>query len=570
MSKNKIINFKGNDYNVGVDWILHDGNKNIVRNKIKDTLKLKKYDGYGSKIDNDKKSIQIGYSNKDAKGTISLAKFLASKKEFSNSLVLLKFGDEFSDERYWMCAITKDGFIENGSDSLYSKDDFVTAVNSYVTLLNISDDYKIMIPDVDTYHMNEIVGDDLDGFKIMKFDADEALSGSTKGFTIDLVYSAKMETFRQITMLGLLGAVATSSYFFVYLENDLYHEIVGQKISSPYYDSKSAYTNFVKKQDKKLAKSYKNEAKKEILKEQIKTYSNKEVHQYISDLSEMFPLFLVEWELTDVSYKNLKNESGEYVENFSVFYSRISDSYGNTPQFKKYASNILKSNNINDYKFINTSKSVDKVEISLNFKDRPVFNIESENIQKNVKDNIKQLEKELKSYTNEIDAIESDTVELSFFDKRFGGELNNKKNEIESLISSIQRIYKEMKKERSKLELEDVFIEPEKISGRKVDVLSMMQSYSYYSWKSSNKSKFFPQPKKRLTRKNKETLNYYASSTNFEVSDASNIDIIGLDGLNTILTSEELLNKPYIKIQNVSLKIENEKWKIKGEYYEKL
>ena len=166
MDKSKLVKFKGNDFGVGLDWQEFVGKKSVVRNKIKDTLKKKKHDGFGVKIEQDKSRVQVGFSNKDSKGAPSLAKFLAGKEEFRNSLVLINF----DEEQFWMCSITKAGLIENGSDVVHDRDEFMSAVSAYVTLLDDDENFKIMIIEDDADLMESLIGDDISTFNVELFD----------------------------------------------------------------------------------------------------------------------------------------------------------------------------------------------------------------------------------------------------------------------------------------------------------------------------------------------------------------------------------------------------------------
>jgi len=107
------------------------------------------------------------------------------------------------------------------------------------------------------------------------------------------------------------------------------------------------------------------------------------------------------------------------------------------------------------------------------------------------------------------------------------------------------------------------------ISGSRTEVLSMVQSYSYYKWGDARLSRKFPSMKNNSKVKGEE-VRVYAKSTFLEVGDGGNLDILGLEGLKNVLLNKNLLNKPYIKINSISFDLQTEQWNIKGEYYEKI
>lgn len=561
MSKSKLIKFKGKDFGVALDWQEFVGKKNVVRNKIKDTLKKKKHDGFGVKIEQDKSRMQVGFSNKELKGIPSLAKFLASKEEFQNSLVLLNFDDDL----FWMCGITKTGLIESGSDSLYDKDEFISAVSGYVTLLDDEEEKKIMIAENDADLLEALIGDDVVGCNVEIFDEDEVLSGTLKNAEIELVFNAKVDMIKQLSTLGLMGAVLTSGYFFVYLEDPLYNKIVQSEISEGFYEEKSGYEQFLKDQDKKLSNSYEMVAKKEIWQKFNSAYTNKDIFNYIDELSLMFPIYLVEWELEDITFNDV---SDEY---FRISYKRIPNSYGNTQELKESVNSIMKNNGIDSskYSFQNPSVSGDRLFVNIKFKEEQILQLTDGTNQKEATKNLAKLQKTLTSLTSSIQELESEVMEFSFMDKRFGNSLKDKEEEILDLVDNSARIYEDMKKERKKLELKEVKMPESFVSGSKSEVLRMTQSYSYYMWNTSQPPVSYPAQSKGSKKKGQE-IRIYAKSTPISVNAGGNLDILGLDGLKNILLNESLLNKPYIKVNSVSFNLQTEEWNIQGEYYEKI
>jgi len=420
MSNSKLIKFKGKEYSVALDWQDFVGKKNVVRNKIKDSLKKKKHDGYGVKIEQDKNRVQVGFSNKEAKGVPSLAKFLASKEDFRNTLVLLNF----DEDQFWMCGITKNGLIENGSDTLYDKEEFLIAVTGYVTLLDDDEKFKILIADCDADLMESLIGDDISAFSVVVFDENEDLSGSSKLAEVEQVYNASVDLVKDIATVALLGAVLTSGYFFVFLEDPLYNQIVDSNISEAFYENKSGYESFLKKQNKKLSNSYETVAKKEILEVHSSAYSNSELYNNIKDVSYAFPIYLVEWELENVSYNNINDEY------FRVSYKRIANSYGNTPELKNNLDEIIKKNGFKDYSYHSPSNKGDRLFINIKFKNKKDLNLTANANQNEINKKLKKLERELENLTSGIEELENDVMAFSFMEKRFGSSLEEKETEI--------------------------------------------------------------------------------------------------------------------------------------------
>lgn len=558
MSNDSIIKLGGKEFGVMLDWLEIVGKKNIVRSKIKENLKKKKADGFGVKIEHFKDSVQVGFSNRNLKNKPSLAKFLSGKEEFRNALILLST----DDEEFWMCSIAKNGYIEQGSDNIYEdKETFIEAVRNYVTLL-ADDDFKIVLSDSDKDLMETLIGDEISGFEIEAFDEKELFSESTKSAEINLIYNGSVDVIKQLSTLGLIGVIATSGYFFVFLEDPLYKNIIDQEVSNSFYQDKSSYEKFIKEQDKKLSNSYEKIAKKEILESRLTAYNKNELYKNIQNLQKIFPLYLVEWEIESISYNNDVNET------FSVVYKKIKDSFGNTEELKASVNKILNQYGIKDPIFRKKSADGDLMSVNLSFKKKADLKLNQNQDQSKINDKVKDLEKEVDNYHKAIEDIEFEVSEFSFMDKRFGSSLVDKEQEILDLIAKSKNVYKKMKDERSKLEVDDIKIDESLISGSFDEMLRMDQYFSYYKWSLSKNSKQYPASQE----KNKKDLvvKYYAKSTIFDVSDAGNFDVLGIDGIKTILLSKEILDKKFIKINNITLNIKTQSWNIQGEYYEKI
>lgn len=559
MSNNecKVIQYKGNEFAIGLTWQGFVGkNKSIIRSKIKDVAHRKKYDGFGVKIEEDKNSILIGFANKASKGKPSLAKIFASSDEYKNSLILIKL----DDDKYWVCSITEKGTVVSGYDIIYTEDEFVEATSSYLAI-NSDSDFKIFIDDDDLVEIESLI--DIEDFNVLSLSVEETLSGSHKNSEVDLVFNASADTLKQLGTVVLTGALLTCGYFFVYLEDNLYTAIVEQEVSGGYYGNLSKYKKFVKTQEKEINSASVVNAKKELVQIHNTTYDKDEVVSYIKQIFNDFPMYLVEWEFNDINYVN--NNNSEF---FRLAYKRIDHSYGYKEEFERKISEVLKDKGYHNFNFGYPSKKGDVIFINLAFKEKKELDA-AEHIDKSkINENVLKLEKEMKKAQTKIESLESEVMELSFFNKRFGSSLSEYESDILNQVSIGNKRIKLAKEEREKLKVEDIEINEDIVSGSRTSMLSMIQQYSYYSWKDSSRSVQYPTLSKRT--KKDETIQFYAQSFEFSVTTGSNIDVAGVNGLTKIMLDTNLLNKPYIRIKEVSFNLSSEVWSIKGESYEKI
>lgn len=571
MSKSELIKFKGGDYVVGLNWeSVYGKNKSVIRTKIKEIIHKKKFDGFGVKIDpaksqsqnsSEKTPLQIGFSEKKYKGEPSLAKIFAAKDEFKNSLVLLKLDDVGSDneQRFWSCSITETGLIEGGFDEIHNLESFMDNINNHLAVID-DENLKIYLPKDEEDTFSELI--DFEDFNVISFSPELILSEYGKDVEIDLIYNASAETLKQLGVLALTGSLLTCGYFFVYMENDLYSSILEQEVSSPFHMKLSKYNKFVKGQDKELNTTSVLTAKKELLEIHNVAYNKEDIINYFNQLFNDFPIYLVEWQLNNIEYVNNGQEF------FRLSYQRIPNSFGYKDEFESEIKDILKNKNYKKYNFGYPNTSGDVIFINISFKDKKELNLSSDNGKREVQENIISIEKEIKKIKSEIETLESQAMDLSFFDKRFGSALSDLRNEIEDQVLKGNKIIEKMTKEREKLKQEDIRINEAIISGSRSQMLSMIQQHSYYAWKDSPRGIQYP----KITTKGKdqEVVVPYAQSYEFTVNPGSNIDVIGMNGLQNILLSDKLLNKPFIRIKEVTFKLENDVWSIKGESYEKI
>ena len=560
MKDYKLIQYKGFEFCTDLDWHEYNGQKSAIKLKIQQEVKKHKGDAFGVKIDHVKELTQIGYAPKEYKGVPSLAKMFTNNKKFKSSLVIIKL----SDDTFWMCGLNADGQIVVSTDKVYAKDEFVENFASYASIDN--ENLKIIIAEENDFEIQELLADELLEINVQTFDQDEFFSGSKKKMEVELVYNSSLEKIKQAGVLGAGAVALVSSYFFVYLEDPLYNEIINQEISAPFYSAKSSYDRFLKKQESDLSNAYELRAKIEILSDHHTDYTNVEIYDGMKMLGNIFPWFLVEWELGDIKYSNSNGSV------FKVEYKRIESSYGNIPEIRSKIDKILAANNITDYTLQTLSPQGNDISININLKkieasgyDKLKGNFD----QSEINNKIRELEAKTKKSRSRIENLEFETTEFSFFDKRFGSALSDRVSEIEINVYAGKKAFDQMKKEGKKLEITEVEIDENIISGSRKDVLSMMQSNSYFAWKAAPRGKKFPSIENMNTKKGQE-IPFYAQSINFEVGDAGNIDIMGHRGLRAMLVNKELLNKPYIKITECKINLNTEIWKVEGEYYEKI
>tara|TARA_Y100000588_G_scaffold341918_1_gene386310 strand:+ start:7270 stop:9012 length:1743 start_codon:yes stop_codon:yes gene_type:complete len=580
MDKSKVIDYKGSRFVVGLDWKEFSASKpKIIKNKIKTAVARNKYDGFGVRISTDKTKEQIGFSKRKNKGISSFAKVFANNADFYGSLVICKI----SNEEYWTVSITEDGFIVTGQDSFYNEDDFVETVGDF---LQIEGD-KINVFVVEDYfdEIEELLVDYIEDTELQSFDVDIAISNGIKSTEIEQVYNPSIDNLKQIGMLGATAALATVGYFYVYQESPMYNEIINEEYSQTFTSQYAKFIRGMKQTNVKAptdTKSLIKEAKKDITKSHMTTYSNEEIFNQMNYLFKNFPLYLVEWELIDINYINTGS-----AENFRISYNRIPNSFGFKSQFEEEIKKILATNDHGEYQITYPDIKADTAFITFTFK--PDFRkLELAKIAEKEKTNIKaaknednkknksltkeEYKQELEMIKNKIQEVEYQTMELGFFDKRFGSKLEDQSEKINSFVNQGQKIFKEIRNNEKK---EKVVVVEEKdnfnydlLGGSRSGMLSMMQKHSYYSWAENNKSVVYPKVKRGF--KADAGFKPFARMFEFSVGVGGNIDVIGMSGLRTILLNDSILNKPYIIIKEINFNLNSEVWSIKGETYEKI
>lgn len=588
MDKSKVIDYKGSRFVVGLDWKEFSASKpKIIKNKIKTTVARNKYDGFGVKISADKTKEQIGFSNKKNKGISSFAKVFANNSDFYGSLVICKI----SNKEYWTVSITEDGFIVTGQDSFYNEDDFVETVGDF---LQIEGD-KINVFVVEDYfdEVEELLVDYIEDTELQSFDVDVAIANGIKSTEVEQVYNASADNLKQLGMLGATAALAAVGYFYIYQENATYHEIVNEEYSQEFKSDYSKFVRGIKKKNKgKKAsptdtKSLIKQAKTDISEAHMTTYSNEEIFNEMDFLFNNFPLYLVEWELIDINYINTGSS-----ESFRISYKRIPNSFGFKSQFEEEINKILTSGDFGKYQISYPDVKADTAFIDFSFKSN-FRQAEIARLEKIAKDKAEEqnsnskkkkkkkkkaevltnaeYKKKLEKVKKKIEQVEYDTMELGFFDKRFGSVLEDNEAMIYKYVSDGKKIFKEIAQNEKKNEVvvEEVDnFNYELLGGSRSGMLSMMQKHSYYTWSESSKAVVFPKVKRGL--KTEEGFKPFARMFEFGVGVGGNIDVIGMSGLRTILLNDNILNKPYIIIKEINFNLNSEVWSIKGETYEKI
>ncbi len=566
MEKSKIIDYKGSQFVVGLEWREFSAPKSkIIKNKIRSAVTRYKYDGFGVRIVVDKTKEQLGFSNKKNKGTVSLAKLFASQEDFKNSLVILKL----DNKEYWTVSITEDSMIVTGQDAFYNEEDFVETIGDFLQIEG--DNVNVFIAEDNLEEIENLLIDYAEDIEFKTFDTDLVFSGSQKTNEIEMVYNSSIDNLKQLGMLSATVVLSAVGYLYVYQESDQYYKITEQEISQNFLMQYSKFLKDAKKGNKPVdTASLIDNAKKELIDIHTTTYSNEEIIIYMNKLFGDFPLYLVEWELVDLVFLNDGNN-----ETFRMSYKRIPNSYGYKSQFEEEILKILKDSRYSKYNISYPDTKGDLAFLTFSFKDkvRPETLVEKEDSKNKKKKKAKKsttedYKQKLTKIRKNIENIESSVYDFGFVDKRFGSALDEKEDEIRREVNKSNKIFKEIKQnnKKSKVKENDDF-DYSIIDGSRSDMLSMMQKYSYYSWKENSTAINYP----KVKRSNRGSSNVsFAKSYEFAVSVGSNIDVIGLKGLKDILLNDSLLNKPYIKISEITFNLNSEVWSIKGETYEKI
>lgn len=561
MDKSKVVNYQGRDFAIGLVWKEFSGSKpSILKNKIKESVHRGKFDGYGAKIDIDKSKVQVGFSSKAAKDIPSLALAFAKQEEYRGSLVLAKI----DENQYWAVSITEDGLIVSGYDIIYTKEIFVETISEFLEFEDES--VSVFIASDSSNEIQNILASSFSNLdSVNTFDIDDLISVLNKSMNIVQVYNPAIDTIKQLSTLALTVAAMVGGYFFVFKEDPKYEEITTNVISDNF---RSKYSK-LKKDEKRNKKqqidesSYVNIAKSELISKRNTAYENEDIIFFFNKLFNDFPLYLVEWELNDIHYRG---ENNEY---FSITYKRIENSFGFRDQLESELVKLLKSSGYERYSFNYPSKSGDVVEIRIAFKDKKSIANTSDTINNDeLSKRTKEIKDELENILKVISKVEDRGLELGFFDKRYGGALEEIESDIISQVRKGDKLFKELKKQKSDFDTQDISFDEALIGGSRSEMLSTMQQYSYYSWKEAQNPVKYPTNQGRGSKDS--VPSFYAQSYEFGVDVGSNIDVIGLSGLRTLLLSDKLLNKPYIKIKSISFSLNNEVWSVKGETYEKL
>lgn len=565
MEKSKIIDYKGSQFVVGLEWREFSAPKSkIIKNKIRSAVTRYKYDGFGVKIVVDKTKEQLGFSNKKNKGTVSLAKLFASQEDFKNSLVILKL----DNKEYWTVSITEDSMIVTGQDAFYNEEDFVETIGDFLQIEG--DNVNVFIAEDNLEEIEGLLIDYAEDIKFRTFDTDLVLSGNQKNNEIEMVYNSSIDNLKQLGLLSATVVLSAVGYLYVYQESDQYYKITEQEISQNFLMQYSKFLKEAKKGNKPVdTASLIDNAKQELINIHTTTYSNEDIIDSMNKLFGDFPLYLVEWELVDLVFLNDgRNET------FRMSYKRIPNSYGYKSQFEEEILKILKSEKYNKYNISYPDTKGDLAFLTFSFKDKvePKNLLEDNNESKNKKvvkkSTTADYKQKLTKIRKNIENIESSVYDFGFVDKRFGSALEEKEDEIRREVNKANKIFKEIKQANKKSKTQDTDnFDYSIISGSRSDMLSMMQKYSYYSWKENSTAINYP----KVKRSNRGSSNVsFAKSYEFAVSVGSNIDVIGLKGLKDILLNDSLLNKPYIKISEITFNLNSEVWSIKGETYEKI
>jgi hypothetical protein len=571
MEKSEIKKYKGNDYVIGLTWKEISGKKaGIVRSKIKETISRHKLDGFGVKIEEDKTNIQIGFSNKKAKGVPSLAKIFASKEKFRNSLIALRISKpEDKEQLFWSVGITEDGFIAAGQDRLYTEDEFIDVIGSE---LQLSDgETHFYVADDSREVIEELLIESIDNVEIFDFDPDAELAGSgkIKDVQIDLVYNKSVDTVKNgVTFLAVVMTLGLA-YQYLYNEDPMYHEITGSDMTNNFSKQFTKLKKEIKKSKKKQEVDVENIevlAKTEILANRTSIYNNEEIFDGIKMLFDTFPVYLVEWELVDVRYINRSKET------FRISYKRIQDSYGYKEEIEQELAKILKAYNLTNYYISYPNPSGDFLYLDINFKNPS--DVEKQEVLRGFSKEDLDAEKlvifdKLEKANKRISGIKNETSSLGFYDKRFGDELMMLRSRLSKELKNSKKEFQAIKDLDEKFSTQEVVFDDSLLGGTRSQTLSMMQQHSYYSWSEGTTPRTYPASNTKKTKK-QPSFQPYARSFDFVVGSGSNIDIIGLTGLKNIILSDNLLEKNHIKIKEVSFNLNNEVWEIKGETYEKI
>jgi hypothetical protein len=554
MKDNSLIEFSGIKYAVGLDW---EGlPQNIKTKAISHEIKLlskKKGKDIGCKIFKEDNR-QIGFAKNTQKNKISLGSLVA--KEITNSL----FFKQIDNLSYWVCGINAEGLVMRTAEGVCDEEELRDIIDDLRNLgdINLScsepDGDKLFEGDeIDIVFNHITIEEIISKVKRSKDDEINELIGTS-------VVAKKVVTF---SVSALIIGVIYTLFFQV---DPLYQDIIDGDFEKQLKITEKQYKILKKEGNSKaLQENFYNSGRMIVSEEFVTSiYSKEEMVEKINLLFNNFPKYLVEWELDIIEFNKEIDNSDIY---FSVVYKKISDSTGFQAEIKE---NIEKISGKLDVRSIFNEVTNDGSVIAYKLYFKDAVELVSEVPQNEVVEDNKKTEKDnikkIKRIKSEISKLIADTEEVGFIGKRFGGTLEDLADEVDSQSRKASKLYKELITIYTNVEKAGVEIPIEKINGSKSKIVNLEQKNYVLDWRVETSSKSIPEIPR--VKKGEKSLTPFIKVWNYTLSSSSKYQSVSY-GLTGLKNSVNLIKEPWININNITYKIDNESWSIKGEIYEK-
>lgn len=542
------------DYAVGLEWEeLHLNSKKEFSLKLKETAKSKNKE-YGCVIKKENGAIQIGFAKANNKGLISIAAILS--KELNDTLFIKKINNTDN----WICYIDSNGLIIDRKEGIFSDQVLFEMIDE----IQLTGSISITCSKEDQESLFS------DGFEYATFTniyIEDILERNKKTIddSINLIVKKSNLKSKLITA-AILSVVIGGTSYYIFTDSQEYQDIVNQELSSPLEMKDVKFKKMIKENQEKLSLKLADNAGKKLLKEKIESniYTKEEIHTYISNLYNLYPLYFYEWKLESIQF--VKSEDNKDIK-FSVIYKRIDDSIGYYNEIKEKSIELAKKN-LKLYNIVAYPGDLgNNIIIVDHYFKKPLEIKQGESEQ----EQMAKLEKEIKDTEKQIIRIKDNiseveyriSNEISFFDRKFGGVVSEAAEEIETNVSRGIKLYDKVMETYKKQNREDITIPESYYASKKIEFINLSQQNSYYQWRDDKQPYLLPPPpsdKKKL-----ESFKAFAKVWKFNI----NSQDYATRGISSIKRAVELLNKTDISIYNISYKVENESWFIRAELYEK-
>lgn len=507
---------------------------------------------------------QIGFAEKSYYNQASLAVVLINSFDEKKSGLFIRQVDQLN---YWICLMTEKGTFSKDFEDIYSEAETHIKIEEAVEL-----GYNLIVEESQLEIIKKEFSLDNYNIEIETYDFESKLNSYRKNSS-DSIIELKVGNKKIIMQSVKIGAtilILGAGYEFLYKYDPLYEQIENQEFSSSIGAAENLYNKKVKSSAKNQSQEeFSNLAKKTIIDRMASNvYTKDEIYNYMKLLNDKLPLYLVEWEFSSYDYsKNSINNEAK----FTLNYTRIKDSTGYYDEVKTQLDKLIKEEiKPLRYKVVEGGNTATTISYDIYFKEPKITIVENiEEKQKKLKASKDKSDKEIKQLKGKVSSLESSIIDLGFYDKRFGGKLEEIRDEISDGSQAIVKQYKNLTKIIEESDSKKIEVPKDYINGSSNELINMAQQNPSLDWKNLKTVKL-PDPKnakKPKVVKGKEPepeLKPYANELGFEISSRNNIS----NGIENSKNAIDLIKKSWININSFSYKVNNETWTIKGEGYE--